>query len=65
MTPPLATCKIKIFEFCSVAEHVGLNNPEYSPRGYKTISMLNSADHEIYTAHKCQNANNCWHCNIY
>ena len=23
------------------------------PRGYKTCSMLNSAEHEIYPAHKC------------
>ena len=26
---------------------------------------LNSAEHEIYPAHKCQNVNNCWHFNIY
>ena len=35
------------------------------PRSYKTCFMLNSADHEIYPAHKYQNANNCWHYNIY
>ena len=35
------------------------------PQGYKTFSMLNSAEHEIYPAHKCYNANNCWHFNIY
>ena len=23
------------------------------PRGYKTFSMLNSAEHEFYPAHKC------------
>ena len=23
------------------------------PRGYKTFFMLNSAEHEIYPAHKC------------
>ena len=23
------------------------------PRGYKTFFVLNSADHEIYLAHKC------------
>ena len=23
------------------------------PRGFKTFSMLNSAEHEIYPAHKC------------
>ena len=34
-------------------------------RGYKTFFMLNSAEHAIYPAHKCKNANNCWHFNIY
>ena len=29
------------------------------PRGYKTLFMLNSAEHEIYPAHKC------WHFRIY
>ena len=27
--------------------------------------MLNTAEHEIYYAHKCSNANNYWHFNIY
>ena len=31
---------------------------EHSPGGYKNFFMLNSAEHEIYPAHKCQNANN-------
>ena len=35
------------------------------PRGYKTFFKLNSAEHEIYPAYKCLNANNCWHFNIY
>ena len=26
---------------------------ETRPRGYKTCFMLNSAEHEIYPAHKC------------
>ena len=34
-------------------------------RGYKTFFMLNSAEHEIFPAHKCLNANNCWNFNIY
>ena len=34
-------------------------------QGYKTFSMLDSAEHEIYPAHKWQNANNCWHFIIY
>ena len=33
-------------------------------RGYNKI-FLNSAEHEIFPAHKCKNANNCWHFNIY
>ena len=35
------------------------------PLSYKKIFKLNSAEHEIFHAHKCQNANNCWHFNIY
>ena len=26
--------------------------------------MLNSTEHEKFPAHKCYNANNCWHFNI-
>ena len=32
---------------------------------YKTCFLLNSAEHEIYPAHKCSNANSCWHFNFY
>ena len=31
----------------------------------KTFFMLNSTEQEIYHAHKCWNANNGWHFNIY
>ena len=34
-------------------------------RGYKTFSMLNSAEHEIFSANKYENANNSWHFHIY
>ena len=27
--------------------------------------MLNSSEREIYIIHRCLNANNCWHFNIY
>ena len=27
--------------------------------------MLNSAEYEYFPAHKCKNANYCWHFNIY
>ena len=29
------------------------------------LFMLNWSDNDIYHAHKCLNANNCWHLNIY
>ena len=35
------------------------------PRGYKTFFMLNSAEHEIFSANKYENANNNWHFHIY
>ena len=35
------------------------------PRGYKTFFMLNSAEHEIFSANKHENANNSWHFHIY
>ena len=31
------------------------------PRGYKTFLMLNSAEHEMFSANKYENANNSWH----
>ena len=34
-------------------------------RGYTTFFMLNSTEHGIYPAHEYENANNCWHFNIY
>ena len=39
--------------------------PEIWPRGYKTFFMLNSAEHEIFSAYKYENANNSWHFHIY
>ena len=35
------------------------------PQGYKTFFMLNSAEHEIFSANKYENANNSWHFYIY
>ena len=35
------------------------------PRVYKTLFMLNSAEHEIFSANKYENAVNSWHCHIY
>ena len=34
-------------------------------QGYKTFFMLNSADHEIFSANKYENGNYCWHFHIY
>ena len=38
---------------------------EFWPLGYKTCFMLSSTEHGFFPAHKCENANNCWHFNIY
>ena len=35
------------------------------PRGFKTFFMLNSDEHEIFSASKYENANNSWHFRIY
>ena len=35
------------------------------PKGSKTFFMLNSAEHEIFSANKNENANNSWHFHIY
>ena len=36
------------------------------PRGYKTFFfILNSVEHEIFSANKYENANNSWHFHIY
>ena len=35
------------------------------PIGYQIIFMLNSAEHEIFSANKYENANNSWHFHIY
>ena len=41
------------------------NTEKIWPRGYKTFFMLNSAEHEIFSANKYENANNSWHFHIY
>ena len=38
---------------------------DFWARGYKTFFMLNSAEHEIFSANKCENAKNSWHFHIY
>ena len=35
------------------------------PRGYKTFFMLNSIEHDFFSARKFKDANNCWHFSIY
>ena len=37
---------------------------QLAPRLYNFF-VLNSAGHEIFPVHKCLNANNCWHFNVY
>ena len=34
------------------------------PPGYN-FCLLTSTEHKIYHAHKCKNANYCWHFNIF
>ena len=36
----------------------------FRPQGYKTVFMLNSAEHEIFSANKYENVNNSWHFHI-
>ena len=38
--------------------------PHSGPEVIK-IFMLKSTEHEIFHAHKCLNANNCWHFNSF
>ena len=37
--------------------HINLNGYIW-PQGYKTFFMINSAEHEIFSANKYENANN-------
>ena len=37
---------------------------DIKPHGYKTFFMLNSAEHEIFSADKNENANKSWHFHI-
>ena len=56
------------FPFSFILEH-GVRNKvtilSARPRGYKTAFVLTSAEHEIFFAIKCENANNSWHVHIY
>ena len=45
--------------------HLVTTKVEIWPRGYKTFFMLNSAEHEIFSANKYKNANFSWHFHIY
>ena len=47
----------------SWVEHEKVLSP--GPQSYKTFFMLNSAEHEIFSANKYENANNSWHFHIY
>ena len=50
---------------CSVCHIFPISNRLSRSRGYKTFFMLSSSETKIYLTHKFQNANNCWHFNIY
>ena len=53
------------FYSLSNCQLVAMNSVVTWSRGYKTFFMIISAECKIYSAHECQNANNCWHFNIY
>ena len=59
MTCQIASSQVqassKMIAFCTTSR----SGPEVIK-----LFMLNSAEHEIHPAHKCKNANNCWHFNI-
>ena len=50
-----------------IIRHYRCNNWEQMPRprGYKTFFMLNSAEHENFSANKYENANHSWYFHIY
>ena len=57
---------IRVFTVCKQNHWILKNvSMESRPRGYKTFFMLNSAEHEIFSANKYENANNSWHFHIY
>ena len=52
IVPKIILNFISCFIFNSTAVSI-LENLKTRPRGYKTLSMLNLAEHKIYPAHKC------------
>ena len=52
--------KVSRLMLACVAVQAGLTFHLVWPRGYKTFLMLNSAEHEISTAHKYSNSQNQW-----
>ena len=62
-----------VFHFChlcALAQNIlaalvdRFSNISWS-RGYKTFFMLNSAEHEIFSANRYENPNKSWHFHIY
>ena len=49
-----------IFAFLAVKE-----TGHTRPRGYKLFFMINSAEHELFSANKYEHTNNSWHFHIY
>ena len=49
----MAIICLKLFEFVQVVPENHLPEEGSWSRGDKAFSMLNSAEHEIYDAHKC------------
>ena len=57
-TWPLSVCKQQVHVHWLWSMH-------NLARGYRTFFLLNSAQHEIFSANKYENANNSWHFHIY
>ena len=55
----------KLSEYWLRNKKVAIHFNDTVSRGYKTIFMHNSAEHEISSANKYENANKSWHFHFY
>ena len=54
-----------ILKFPQKFPQICFGKNKIGPRAYKSIFMLNSAEHGIFSANKYENANSSWHFHIY
>ena len=68
------TSAVAIFAFCKKKKkeknwrqwtYLSLKIEYFTSGGYKTFFMLNSAEHETFSANKYENVNNSWYFHIY